>query len=339
MFKEIFPILICLSHHKNSDIAQKIYELNSLIKKNIIADIFEMNNIDLTSEKYTCRMLIDECDGEAKNADSKAKEIIKPLNALVTNKNNLRNNSNRKSSESDKQSILLLEDEEKKFDLKIEGLKKLILQELADNLKVNQLTGESLKVNLCSGLAGNKVNNASMLRNQSTAKAKEKITLTSDKSENQPINNFGEKVNFDKKSEKIKLNKNALNLNNTSTCNNKSTSINNSFGCSNNNNNHNKNSENSKSGFFNSKDENKKDYFNKENIYNYENCVIDNTNLLTTETYNIDSSILSIKENNQIGVNANYQTTRLRRNSSIDYKERNCNDRTKRKSSTHSKSI
>lgn len=363
MFKEIFPILICLSHHKNSDIAQKIYELNSLIKKNIIADIFEFNNNininnnhDLKSEKYTYKMLIDdECfESEAINVDikesksSNANHNTNKINNKINYNNNNKplNTTNNKLSESEKlnsnnnnNNNNTLESEDKKFDLKIEALKKLILQELAVNQRNSLAKAASFKADNCASAHANKQSNACLLRNLSTAgKAKEKANCT-EKAEKEAVNNF-ENFAPEKKNKKNKLYKNALNVNN-----NPNSSINNSVYSSfinngiNKNNNSNKNNENSKSGFFNSKEENKKDNFNKENIYNCENCVIDNTNMLTTETYNIDSSILSLKENNLIGMTTAFQNSRLRRNSSVDYKEKTSKGKTTRKSSTNSKSI
>lgn len=341
MFKEIFPILICLSHHKNNDIAQKIYELNSLIKKNIIADVFELNSLDLNSEKYTCEMLIEDSDGDLKHQEIKGK-YVKTLNSLNAKKSSFKNNPNRKSSETDKQSISGLEPTERKFDSKIEALKKLILDELAENLLMHQVKNGGPRGNDRGEMDGNKLNNPTLLRNQSTTRTKEKLTLCLDKAHNQAINNFGQNNNnntntcIDKKNEKLKLNKTGLNINGNAACSNRS--VTNSFNCSNSNNNSFKHYENCKSGFFNSKEENKKDYFNKENIYTYESCVIDNTNMLTTESYNIDSSLLSLKENKLIGgANSDYQTSRLRRNSSIDYKEKPSRDKAKRKGSANSK--
>ncbi len=364
MFKEIFPILICLSHHKNNEIAQKIYELNCIIKKNIIADVFELNtNHDLKSEKYTIKMLLDdERDSEEKNSDNNnVKEKKYSNNAFnknrINNKSSVNNNSNikhpnttRKLSESDKQSLnnnhnnsIEFESEDKKFDLKIEALKKLILDEIQENKQNSEAAKpQSLKAaNISSACAqaAMKLNNTNnLLRNVSTAKAKE----NAEKDDKEAVNNF-KNYALNRKNEKIKLNKNACNANNNnsngnSICTNR---INNTFNSNNNNNNNrNRNNENTRSGFFNSIEESKIDYFiNKENIYNYESCVIDNTNMLTTETYNIDSSILSVKENNLNCMNSAYQNTRLRKNSSFDYKEKIRKEKMKRICSTDRKGI
>jgi hypothetical protein len=331
MFKEIFPILICLSHHKNRDIALKVYELYSLIKKNIIADIFNCN-IDLNSEKYTHQMLLDEddCDNLGKNADTKDNKD-NSISLITVNciKNKIKINQNcsikektvnsiRKSSDSNKQSN---ETHDKKFDLKIENLQKLILQELAENRQNSQVKCLSKKAE-----EFNKHKNACLLRNSSTPNSKE-YAENSDKAEKEAINNFEENVEK-KQNEKVKIEKNTLNVNDNYN-NNKSNFENVKSDYT-----------NTKSGFLNCKGRNKQQCLNKENIFINENCFIDNTNLLTTETYNIDSSVLSMKENNLININLNsmYQSSRIRRKSSVDNKEKN-KETKKRKDSNISKSI
>jgi len=311
MFKDIFPILICLSNHKNSDIAQKIYDLNQLIKKKIIAEVFE-SNIDWKNEQYTYKYIKINQNSEIKNACLKENNNnLSNKSITKTNMNSLKeklNNINIKSKENDDY-INDHTSENKFFDKKIEEMKKLILKELSETDLKNNIP--ILKNKDSSNITSNETNkNAiNVLRNIGTGKLNEKSI--SNNFEIEKINSFDNSINYtksmnEKKIEKLKLNRNSLNLSN------------------NNNSINNKINEKNKIGFYNIKDENKKE-LKKENMFICEKGIIENSNLLLTETFNIDSSIISLKENNSLSLNFGYHNTRLRSNSNLENREKNIN--------------
>jgi hypothetical protein len=317
LFKDIFSILVCLSHHKNNDIAQKILELNSLIKRKIIEEIFE-NCIDFKEESYSSKLLSVINYNNENNSNS-----INYTNYSLNLKKNIKSNinlksktSNRKSStESNETSSAVVDNEDKKFEEKIEELKKQILFELKENIRTLKDKCTKHNNSLTTSNQTNKDSNFNLIRNASSKKLDKNESLEI----NEKIKNFTRfkenKIN-DKKSEKIKVNKNDSNIYNKI----------------------NENNDSIKSGFYNNKEGNKKEN-NKENCLNNENCIIDNSIIISTETYNIDSSIVSIRENTLKITSQALHNTRLRRQSCFDFKEKNLKEnQIKKQNSINNKS-
>ena len=323
-----------MSNHKNGDIAQKIFQLNGLIKQKINAEIFDLN-LDFKAEKYSYNFLVNNEDAQINTIDclNKSKNLIleNQINnktekeKINNNKNINKNNSNlnreksfngnKNTSELDKL-CSLVENEDKKFDSKIEILKKQILQTLSENKEqikkiIRTENSNNLILNENNKMNFNNVKNMSINKNNDKTipnkNEKENIAIIDNllqEKSNHEINNMVKSQNEKNKTNKSPIN--SININSVIK--------------------NNVNNENPKSSFYNNKIENRKNSY-KDKLCSKENYNIieNNNNCLSSEPYNFDTSAIFLKENNSNNTNVTYQNTRLRKNSSMDYKERNFN--------------
>jgi hypothetical protein len=285
------PILNCLINHKNSEIAQKIYELHSLIKQRTIEELFENNDIQKERLFHSLNGIYKSNNSNEQDDESSTvqdKRLVRRYKNSQSTKSNLNNKLQNKKCNRSYSDVFDM-DEKNKF----EDLKNQIIIEISENK-----SSHTKRDNLLS----NEINKGTLnsLRNLSTKSNKNKGNFN-----RESIENF-EKISFDLNSnkmsvvEKLKTAK-ILNYPIKQLSNESITGL--------------------KSAFYN-KEENKrtgvKEFSNYENMSFIENI----NNNCFSESYNLDSSMISAKENTSNRTKISGINRHLRKNSSIDNKDK-----------------
>lgn len=290
-----------MNNHKNSEIANKIYELNSVIKQKLLSEVFE-NKINFNDVKYSHGFNLNEVYSKDSRKEQAASLLTnKPNNSFKNNNNssiNLTRSSQRNINESEKNSNIIVTDS---TSMKIEMLKKDILESLYEqnnkNLKIlkNKNTSFNNKY-----IVPNKQRNINAHANTTDKH------LNNERNEEQKISNStcgGILAPYGQTKTNINNNNNNSISNNDSHC-----QYVKSFFYNNNNCNQAKEELNKKpSNSFGKRD------FSNGDIYS---LIEDNNNY--SELYYADSSIISLKENHSNNSNSNNnRVTRSRENSTF----------------------
>ena len=149
--------MISLHNHKNSDIAQKIYELNTLVKQKILWEIFDLE-IDFNHEKFNIYSDNDDYDNE-KISDFKNKNTNKNLEIQTKlEKEKIFNNKLNKNL-SNQIDLKLQNDSKDNFDYD----KKSFKNNKLEAIKIVKI--DNLKKEILSGLLENNINKEKKITN------------------------------------------------------------------------------------------------------------------------------------------------------------------------------
>ena len=149
--------MISLHNHKNSDIAQKIYELNTLVKQKILWEIFDLE-IDFNHEKFNIYSDNDDYDNE-KISDFKNKNTNKNLEIQTKlEKEKIFNNKLNKNL-SNQIDLKLQNDSKYNFDYD----KKSFKNNKLEAIKIVKI--DNLKKEILSGLLENNINKEKKITN------------------------------------------------------------------------------------------------------------------------------------------------------------------------------